>query len=308
MSQQLVKAKATEVFAKAKELYPHLSLMLDKVGIRFDLKGRAAGIACARNGRDGRSYYMRFNTDMLAREAADHVINETVPHEIAHIICFMDPSLGRGHDRGWANVFRRLGGSGDRTHKEEIVFGKGRTYEYTTTTGQKIRMSEKRHAQPQRGTTMRWKHGKGDTNQFCAYEIVGYQGNTLKAPIAGKVAPRPNSTYNIDVLPTETLLTGKYVGADQYPAAFGKSFVTTIATPVEQARKPQQAVRTPVAAPANNGSKAAISRGIMLAGYRAGKSYEMIIVEMIAACGYNRQLARGTYKANCGKIGIPEQY
>ena len=55
-------------------------------------------------------------------------------------------------------------------------------------------------------------------------------------------------------------------------------------------------------------SKASISRRIMLSGFRAGHSYETIIAAMQAANGYDRQLARGTFKANAPKIGIPSSF
>ena len=55
-------------------------------------------------------------------------------------------------------------------------------------------------------------------------------------------------------------------------------------------------------------SKAAISRRIMLSGFKGGKSYEEIIAAMQAANGYDRQLARGTFKANAHKVGIPESF
>ena len=52
-------------------------------------------------------------------------------------------------------------------------------------------------------------------------------------------------------------------------------------------------------------SKAEISRGIMKSFHEAGKTYEEIIAEMIRVNGYDRQLARGTYKANFTKAGVP---
>lgn len=52
-------------------------------------------------------------------------------------------------------------------------------------------------------------------------------------------------------------------------------------------------------------SKAEISRGIMKTLHAEGKGYEDIIAAMIAANGYDRQLARGTYKANFAKAGVP---
>ena len=114
MSQQAqIRAKCAEVFAKAAGMY---GSDFSNVEIRFDLKGRCAGTASRRNGR----YVLRFNHDMLSREAFDHVLNDTVPHEIAHLVCFMNPMLGRNHNHGWAHVCMRLGGSGARCHKEEV--------------------------------------------------------------------------------------------------------------------------------------------------------------------------------------------
>lgn len=52
-------------------------------------------------------------------------------------------------------------------------------------------------------------------------------------------------------------------------------------------------------------SKAEISRGIMKSFHAEGKDYEAIIAEMMRVNGYDRQLARGTYKANFTKAGVP---
>ena len=120
--QQQILDKCKAVFAEAQRLY---GLDMSHVGIRFDLKGRAAGQACRRGGQ----YYMRFNRDMLTREAFNHVINNTVPHEIAHIACYMNPMLGSNHNSGWERVCLALGGTGASKHNEEVVYGKGTTYE-----------------------------------------------------------------------------------------------------------------------------------------------------------------------------------
>ena len=76
-----------------------------------------------------RSYMVRFNADM-ARQNPDDMVEDTIPHEYSHIVCFMNPSLGSNHDSGWARVCRALGGTGGRTHDNEVVYGNGRTYEY----------------------------------------------------------------------------------------------------------------------------------------------------------------------------------
>lgn len=258
-SEQVLK-KTREVLARAGELY---GLDMSHVGIRFDLRGRAAGQACRR----GNQYYIRFNRDMLTREAFDHVYNETSPHEVAHIVCFMNPKLGRNHDAGWARVCRALGGTGERCHSEEVVYGKGHTYEYTTDRGHKVRMGDRHHAIVQRGQTLTYKRGLGRVTKESQYSIVGYAGRTLATPVERKPATKE--------VPVQSIIP---------------------AVPVA----PVQAVARSVTAGA---SKASVSRGIMLAGHNSGKTYEEIITAMMAACGYDRQLARATYKANYLKVG-----
>lgn len=262
--------KTKQILAQAQDLY---GLDLSHVGIRFDLRGRAAGQACRR----GSQYYIRYNRDMLTREAFDHVYNNTIPHEIAHIVCFMKPSLGSNHDRGWANVCRQLGGNSERCHSEEVVYGKGHTYEYTTDRGHKVRVGDKYHAMVQRGQSLSYRKGLGKITRECQYSIVGYAGRTLAAPRT--VAPAGPAA----VVPVTAQVAAPVVAPAPVAA-------------------PAAAQPTTFAAGA---SKASISRSIMLAGYNRGESYENIINAMMAACGYDRQLARATYKANAAKVGIP---
>lgn len=271
--QQQIIDKCKAVFAAATRLY---GVDLTHVGIRFDLKGRAAGMACRR----GTSYYMRFNRDMLTREAFDHVLNDTVPHEIAHIVCFMSPRYGSNHDSGWANVCRALGGCGDRTHSEEVVYGKGRTYEYTTDRGHKVRMGDKHHAVVQAGRSLKYNKGKGTVTKACAYSIVGVQGRTLAEPVV-KVPTK--------VVPVQTLVPTQPAPGAWYP---GKVTVSPVA------RTPAPAIQTGL-------SKAAMARAVMLSGHTAGRTYEQIIAAIMAATGHDRQLARATYKANYLKVGCP---
>lgn len=261
--QQQILDKCKAVFAEAQRLY---GLDMSHVGIRFDLKGRAAGQACRRGGQ----YYMRFNRDMLTREAFNHVINNTVPHEIAHIACYMNPMLGSNHNSGWERVCLALGGTGASKHNEEVVYGKGTTYEYTTDRGNKVRMGDKHHAHVQRGVVLTYKKGLGKVTKECAYSIVGVQGRTLAAPVV-----RVPVTKEV---PVQAII------------------------PVQQ-----PAPRTPAPAFAAGNSKAAIARAIMLAGHTRNMPYEDVISAIMAATGHDRQLARATYKANCAKVGIPVQ-
>ena len=289
--QQQVIQKCNEVVAKAKELY---GVDLSVVRIGFNLKGRVAGWA-AMKGRIGGpvSYSVRFNYDMLARGCEDtlrDMLEDTVPHELAHIVCFMKPSLGKNHDEGWKRVCEALGGTRARTHKLEVVFGKGTTYEYTTDAGNKVRVNERRHAYIQGGGVLTYKKGLGKVMRGCAYSIVGHQGRTLQAPIVKQADHNP-------VAPVQRItITG--TGSELLTKLFPPTAPVVLKVP-------------PKAAPVTTmggESKAAISRRIMLSGFRGGQSYESIIAAMIAANGYDRQLARGTFKANREKCGIPESF
>jgi len=116
-----VQTKVNQLINRANKLY---GLTLPEITVRFDLRGRAAGQA----GRDYRGYYLRFNVDMMQNSSWDHLYTDTVPHEVAHIVCFVNPMLGKHHNPGWQRVCRQLGGSGQRCHKEEVTYANGKTY------------------------------------------------------------------------------------------------------------------------------------------------------------------------------------
>jgi len=276
--QQQIIDKSKACFAKALELYG-LDLST-RVSIRFDLKGRAAGMAGHRSG----VYYTRYNRDMLTRDAFNHVLNNTVPHEIAHIVCFINPRLGRNHDAGWARVCRALGGTGATRHNEDVIHGKGTTYEYTTSTGKTVRVGDKHHNIIQSGRPLTWKRGLGTVTRECAYSIVGVQGRTLATPVV--------KVPTVTVTPTQAI--NPVVTAARTSHFIGVAPIVPV-------------VRTPAPVLQAGLSKAAMARAIMLSGHTAGRTYEQIIAAIMVATGHDRQLARATYKANAAKVGIPQQ-
>lgn len=280
--QILAKCKQVVEIAKAK-----YGVDMSQVRVSFDLKGAAAGKAGGKRYRDTvmSNYFVKFNDDMMRREAMNHVLNNTVPHEYAHVLCYINPDLGKNHNYGWERVCLALGGSGATRHKEAVVYGKGITYEYKTDLGHVVRMSERHHRTVQAGGTVRFRHGKGVVRLGCAYSIVGHQGRTLAAPIVKQAVNNP--------APVQPVQARVYVPA---------------VAPRAIAPAPRNILPTPNVLPAAGESKASISRRIMLQGYRAGHGYETIIAAMIAANGYDRQLARGTFKANHAKVGIPASF
>ena len=274
-----VMQRCREIMQRAQDLY---DVDLSRTVIRFDLRGRAAGMAGLRFGQT----YMRFNRDMLTREAFDHVLNNTVPHEIAHLVCFLKPALGRNHDTGWARVCRMLGGTGETRHQEEVVMGKGYTYEYVSSHGHKIRIGQRHHDYLQAGNRLVLRKNKGTISRESPCQIVGYAGKTLETPRVIRAAAQESC-----VAPApENLHANANPGAGSVHA---------------HAQAPAKAPASGALVP---GSKAARSREIMLNGYREGWTYERIITAMIEANGYNRQLARGTFKANAARVGIPDSF
>jgi predicted SprT family Zn-dependent metalloprotease len=157
-----VRVKIAELTTRANQLY---GITLPPIQVRFDLRGRAAGMA----GYDRTGYYVRFNTDMMQNQAWDHVYNDTVPHELAHLVCFFR-NTDRGHGSAWRRTCQQLGGSGDRCHKEQVTYATGNTYYYTTSTGHTITLSSIRHKKIQNyGFTYRFRDGKGTVDRTCSY-------------------------------------------------------------------------------------------------------------------------------------------
>lgn len=289
-AQQIIE-RCKKAFEIAERLY---GVDMSNVAIRFDLKGRAAGQAYRRSGQ----YGMRFNRDMLTREAFDHVLNNTVPHEVAHLVCFMSPVLGQNHDSGWQRICISLGGTGKRGHPEEVVYGKGTTYEYITDRGQKVRVGDRHHKHIQAGGLLRYKKGLGTVSQFSAYSIVGVSGRTLANPI---VKQAPNSAANVEA-GYQQIRAFAEREAERRAAAAATQTTTPAAAP---AASPVNRVQSPLM---GGESKATISRRIMLSGFKGGRTYEEIISAMMAANGFERQLARAYFKNNAAKVGIPESF
>lgn len=126
---------------------------LPDIQVRFDLRGKSAGQAIKKYNREqGKfNYSMRFNVDMINNKGFDHIINETVPHELAHIIC-MYMGWDKGHGKYWKSVCRQLGGTGKRCHNEEVTPVRiTQQFLYKTTCGKTIKVSKIRHNKIQKG-------------------------------------------------------------------------------------------------------------------------------------------------------------
>jgi SprT protein len=90
----------------------------DHLDITFDIRGRVSGYAWRQGGDCG----IRYNLD-IAKENASVFLGRTVPHEVAHIVCYLNyPSrkVGRKrrnpHGEHWQRVMREFGVSPKRCH------------------------------------------------------------------------------------------------------------------------------------------------------------------------------------------------
>lgn len=165
---QLVRNRVQELIQRANNLY---GITLPYVEVKFDLRGGCAGQAIATGNVYNRTYTMRFNADMMQNSSWDHLYNDTIPHELAHIICFTRGNNG-GHGAEWKRICSALGGSATRCHNEEVVYARGRTYEYTTSTGNTMRISEMRHHKVQTGNYWLTSPNKGKIDHTCMFTIV----------------------------------------------------------------------------------------------------------------------------------------
>ena len=194
---QQVKDKIQSITQAYKDKHPNR--IIPVTDIRFDLRGRCAGQA----GRIRGQWVMRFNRDMMVNQSWDHLINDTVPHELAHIVC-MANNLDRGHGYMWAMTCRELGGNGQRCHTEEVTYAKGNTYVYTTSTGKTYNVSQVKHRRIQQGNGYTFKdRSLGRLDKTCAYRLLG--SNTVVTPTVSPKEVPVKSLINWPAVPTPTV-------------------------------------------------------------------------------------------------------
>lgn len=87
--------------------------------IRYDLKGHTAGMANAS--------YIRINVDLLYTEHKDDMLNQTIPHEIAHVAQRQLFPCSKPHGREWAHFCYLLGIPAERCHNYETTAARKRS-------------------------------------------------------------------------------------------------------------------------------------------------------------------------------------
>lgn len=134
-----------EVLNQAKDLY---GFPAQDARVQFYEKGKAAGKA-SKTGCG--MYVIKVNLEALEKHF-DGYLADVIPHEVAHLVCYFDRSLGRRHDAGWKRVCIALGGTGSRTHSWKLTPARvTRLFRYVSDNGRSVTLSSVRHNRLQRG-------------------------------------------------------------------------------------------------------------------------------------------------------------
>lgn len=162
---QLCLASAAEKYGEI----PH-------VDIRYDIRGKCAGMAGAasvnRYTGEVKGLYLRFNREAITKNW-DEMVNQTIPHEVAHIVAYVHRRLGaKNHNWAWQQIDRALGGTGERCHKMELTPGRRTTrHLYRLENGLEFKIGPKHHSGLQAGKYGYLKDKKG--NYIRANNYVG---------------------------------------------------------------------------------------------------------------------------------------
>jgi len=273
-----VEDKIAAVKAIVKQRY---NMDLSDLIVRYDLKGRTAGWAIGHR-------TIRLNTTAIFGDEAHFrdMVDDTIPHEIAHTVCHRNPSLGRKHDAGWAAVCRALGGTGKRTHDmTTIEYARGRTYIYTSTAGKEYGVSERRHRSIQTGGMCRFRKASwGVIDRYCAY-IVKYNGRVVSTHAAQSRPTVSPATWSLmhDVAATSVPVKRDSVFA-------GTNYAIPAGTTVVQGPRP--------AAAANTGSYAEQVRALIRTARLAGYGQDHVFRQAVNQLGMKASSARNCVKAN----------
>ena len=161
--------RINDVWKQACEMYNITHKIED---ISFNLRGKSAGTAHARINRLTREawdFRLRFNQEAFCLDW-EGMMNDTIPHEVAHLVCYARPDLGNNHNSGWKRVTRSLGGSGDRCHRLKLTPARRTvTHWYRATCGTVVPVSSVMHGKIQRGSTRIIRRTKG-LIKACHYQ------------------------------------------------------------------------------------------------------------------------------------------
>jgi predicted SprT family Zn-dependent metalloprotease len=163
--QEIIRQQVQLLITKANQ---QLQTQLPPLTIRFDLRGKSAGQAIRHNGK----YSIRFNRDMIGNSSWEHIRQQTVPHELAHICTYHLFNRG-GHGPEWRKICQMLGGQGAKYHREPVIYARGKTFLYTLNDGTSLHISQTIHNRIQQGRQYKTRTGQV-INHTCRWVILDH--------------------------------------------------------------------------------------------------------------------------------------
>lgn len=154
LSSQIL-ARAASLLEQAALSYQLPAKELAKLEFSTDLRGRAAGkieFHHAWRNRISR-IRIRFNLE-AARLSPEHMLNDVIPHEVAHLVVFLTYRAKRvqPHGEEWQQICRQLGGSAEVTHQLQLErVRRHRRWLYRDSQGQEHILTTVRHNRLQKG-------------------------------------------------------------------------------------------------------------------------------------------------------------
>jgi predicted SprT family Zn-dependent metalloprotease len=106
----LVKKKFDELVVLATDIY---GINMRLLTLKTTIKGKTLGRATMCFDPIKLEINLNINAINGTDKQFEFILEETLPHEMAHIVNFLSPRTGKKHNRGWKNVCRVLGGSGE---------------------------------------------------------------------------------------------------------------------------------------------------------------------------------------------------
>ena len=157
-------------FAKARTSFSGFTIPDSEIPILFVANGRAAGRVRWKTQLGRTTYNIEFNIDAINKDW-DEMVNETIPHEVAHIV----DHVYRGktnHDRFWAMFCHTLGGNANRTHSIPVEKArKTMKYRYVASCGTEVWLTTQMHNKVQIGQLRRLSRTGGLIDRTrCTWE------------------------------------------------------------------------------------------------------------------------------------------
>lgn len=152
-----------ECQANARQLFPGFKLTNEELPIVFVWSGRVAGMAK----RQKNVYNLEFNIEAIHRNRTEMVDN-TIPHEIAHIVDMYLHGVKSSHGPRWQSIIQALGGSPQRTHDIPLTKARrSRKYLYEASCGTTVEVGPRHHKAVQTGGKLVVKKTGGKVTSSC---------------------------------------------------------------------------------------------------------------------------------------------